>query len=64
VSATGIAEMLSVTPMTAHRYASRPDFPEPFGYAAGARVWLRTDVEEWAKAHLPLRPGRPRKENA
>ena len=64
VSAAGIAEMLSVTPMTAHRYARRADFPEPFGHAGGGRVWLRVDVEKWATKTLPLRAGRPRKENA
>jgi predicted DNA-binding transcriptional regulator AlpA len=61
VSVTDIAEMLGVTRVTADRYARRPDFPEPLGHAAGGRVWLRAEVEEWARKTLPLRVGRPRK---
>jgi hypothetical protein len=40
----------------------RDDFPEPLGKIAAGRVWLRADVETWAKETLPLPTGRPRKE--
>jgi prophage regulatory protein len=58
-----IAAMLGVTGRTAHNYSLRLGFPEPYGRTAGGRVWLRADVEAWAKEALPLRIGRPRKES-
>lgn len=57
-----VAEMLGVTRRTAHRYVDRDDFPAPIGRLAVGRVWLRADVERWAKETLPLPTGRPRKE--
>lgn len=57
-----VAEILGVTRRTAHRYVDRDDFPEPLGQIAAGRVWLRADVEVWAKEMLPLQTGRPRKE--
>jgi predicted DNA-binding transcriptional regulator AlpA len=63
VSASGIAGLLKVSLMTAHRYSQRQDFPEPLGFAAGSRVWLKADVDAWGKAHLPLPPGRPPKKD-
>lgn len=59
VSAAGIAAMLRVAVITAHRYSNRPDFPEPLGQVSTGRVWLRRDVEAWAKETLPLSAGRP-----
>ena len=56
-----IAELLEVSRPTAARYVERHDFPAPLGELARGRVWLRADVEAWAKANLPLKPGRPRK---
>lgn len=56
-----IAEMLGVARRTVQRYLERPDFPEPVERLATGRVWLRADVQVWAKTHLPLRPGRPPK---
>jgi predicted DNA-binding transcriptional regulator AlpA len=58
-----IAAMLGVTTRTVQRYMEREDFPEPLGRLAGGRVWLRADIERWAKQVLPLPPGRPRKES-
>jgi predicted DNA-binding transcriptional regulator AlpA len=59
-----IAEMLGVTKQTALKYMRRADFPEPLGQVAAAgSVWLRRDVERWAKQTLPLPTGRPRKED-
>jgi predicted DNA-binding transcriptional regulator AlpA len=56
-----IAQLLGVPKRTAARYVDREDFPEPFDTLATGRVWLRADVDTWAKSYLPLRPGRPRK---
>jgi predicted DNA-binding transcriptional regulator AlpA len=63
VGITEIAETLGVAKVTAKRYASRADFPEPVGRLGGRiRVWRRRDVLKWAERTLPLpRPGRPRK---
>jgi predicted DNA-binding transcriptional regulator AlpA len=59
-----IIEMLSVSKATAFKYTRRQDFPEPLGHiSAAGPVWLRRDVERWAKETLPLPQGRPRKEN-
>jgi predicted DNA-binding transcriptional regulator AlpA len=57
-----VAEILGVTRRTAHRYVDRDDFPKPIGRLAAGRVWMRAEVETWAKATLPLPEGRPRKE--
>lgn len=54
-----VAEMLGVTKRTATRYVDREDFPQPLGRISTGRVWLRRDVEAWAKRTLPLRTGRP-----
>ena len=57
-----IARLLNVTTRTVQNYVARDDFPEPIGRIAAGRVWLRADVERWAKETLPLPTGRPRKE--
>jgi prophage regulatory protein len=57
-----IATMLRVTKNTAMKYASRHDFPAPLDRLASGPVWRRNDVEAWAKEHLPLPTGRPRKQ--
>jgi hypothetical protein len=57
-----IARLLDVTVRTAQNYVARDDFPEPIGRIAAGRVWLKADVERWAKETLPLPTGRPRKE--
>jgi prophage regulatory protein len=61
-SLSEIAQLLGVPKRTAARYVDRPDFPEPIDVLAVGRVWRRADVTRWGKKHLPLRPGRPRKE--
>ena len=63
----GLAEimaLLGVTKRTALKYVNRPEFPEPLDRLATGRVWLRADVQAWAKANLPLKPGRPPKASA
>lgn len=56
-----VAEVCRVPKRTAIRYTQRPDFPEPLDRLAAGPVWLRADVEEWARRMLPLPTGRPRK---
>lgn len=55
--------MLGVTRRTVERYIARADFPEPLGEISAGRVWLRRDVQKWAKETLPLRTGRPPKKS-
>lgn len=54
-----LAERLGVSAPTMHRYVNRPDFPEPSGEIAGARVWRLGDVLAWHR-DADLSPGRPR----
>jgi predicted DNA-binding transcriptional regulator AlpA len=64
VGLSEIIEMLGVAKATAFKYTRRADFPEPLGHiTAAGPVWLRRDVERWAKETLPLQTGRPRKES-
>jgi hypothetical protein len=58
-----ISRLLKVTMRTTQKYVDRDDFPEPIGRIAAGRVWLRADVETWAKEMLPLPTGRPPKED-
>jgi prophage regulatory protein len=54
-----IAALLGVPKRTAARYSERDDFPAPVDVLSVGRIWRRSDVEQWAKTHLPLRAGRP-----
>ena len=54
-----LVELLDVSKRTAQKYAAKPDFPEPVDRLASGPVWRRAEVEAWAKANLPLKPGRP-----
>jgi predicted DNA-binding transcriptional regulator AlpA len=58
LSAGEIAALFGVTRNTVHRYTRRDDFPEPLAVTAAGRVWLRRDVEQWGREHLPLPEGR------
>ena len=58
---TEIAALLDKSPRTVRNYVRRPDFPAPVEELATGRVWRRADIEKWARAHLPLRTGRPPK---
>jgi len=57
-----IVQLLGVTKRTALKYVSRADFPQPLARLSTGRVWRRAEVETWAKSHLPLPSGRPRKD--
>jgi len=62
VGVSEIAEFYGVPKRTAARYVDRDDFPEPLARLASGRVWARAAAEAWKRDHLPLPPGRPRKE--
>ena len=59
---TEIAEMLGVNRRTAARYVERVDFPAPVGTLSRGRVWIRSEVDAWGREHLPLPPGRPKRD--
>ncbi len=46
-----IAAMLGVSRQRVQQLARSGDFPEPYDVLAGGRVWLRSDVEAWARTH-------------
>ena len=55
-----IAVMLGVSRQRVQQLTGRGDFPEPYDVLLGGRVWLRSDVEAWARAHGRLiGEGRP-----
>jgi predicted DNA-binding transcriptional regulator AlpA len=62
VGLSEIAETFDRTKRTALRYTKRADFPQPVERLASGPVWHRAEVEEWAKSHLPLTSGRPRRD--
>lgn len=62
LSVSDIGRLYGVSTITAHRYTLRPGFPEPLAETTGGRVWLRADVERWGRENLPLRTGRPPKQ--
>jgi predicted DNA-binding transcriptional regulator AlpA len=56
-----IVQMLGVAQRTAARYVKRSDFPPPYVRLAAGPIWLRRDVEKWARSRLPLPEGRPKR---
>ncbi len=49
------ADMLGVKKSNFVRdHASNPKFPKPVADLACGRIWLRSDVEHYAKCHLVL----------
>lgn len=42
-----VAALFDLSVSTAIRYAASPDFPEPFYFSAGRKVWLLSEVLEW-----------------
>ena len=49
VAAYEIAAMFGVSRQRVSQLTARPDFPEPFDVLQTGRVWLREDVEKWAR---------------
>jgi len=57
-----IAERYGIQKNSAWRWTKREDFPEPVMHVSGRiPVWKATDIERWARKHLPLRQGRPKR---
>jgi predicted DNA-binding transcriptional regulator AlpA len=48
-----VAEVLQVTRRHAIRLTSEPGFPEPIARLRATPVWMRSDVERWAKNRKP-----------
>lgn len=42
-----IAILFDLSESTANRYSAYPDFPEPFYFSAGKKVWLLSEVVDW-----------------
>jgi predicted DNA-binding transcriptional regulator AlpA len=42
-----IAAEFGLSISTAVRYSSNPDFPEPFYFGPGKKVWLAEEVLSW-----------------
>jgi predicted DNA-binding transcriptional regulator AlpA len=49
VGVAEIAEMLGVTRQRVHQLMQLEGFPEPTAELSAGRIWLRTDVEKWAR---------------
>jgi prophage regulatory protein len=51
VGVTEVRELLDVSRQRVHQIIrDNPSFPEPVAELAAGRIWLRKDVEAWAKA--------------
>lgn len=46
---TEIAELLGVTRQRVHQLRQLEDFPRPTATIAAGAIWLREDVEQWAR---------------
>lgn len=49
VGAAEIAVMLGVSRQRVHQLAASDNFPEPVANLTAGTIWLREDVEEWAR---------------
>jgi predicted DNA-binding transcriptional regulator AlpA len=50
VGVTEVREILGVSRQRVHQLIrDREDFPEPVAELASGRVWLRKDIEMWAR---------------
>jgi hypothetical protein len=63
-SLSEVAAILGVPKRTAARYVDRPDFPAPADELEVGRIWRIADVEKWGRKTLPLRTGRPPKDES
>ncbi len=52
---TEIAELLGVSTQRVSQLAGGPTFPKPVAELAAGKIWLREDVERWAREHRPPR---------
>lgn len=46
---TEIAQLLGVTRQRVHQLRQLDDFPEPTATLAAGAIWLRADIEAWAR---------------
>jgi predicted DNA-binding transcriptional regulator AlpA len=55
VGQADIARMLGWTSAKVGRYAAMGTFPKPIAHPSSGRLWLRQDIEKWAKerGYLP-----------
>lgn len=49
MGAAEIGDMLGVSRQRVQQLINRPDFPEPYDTLAMGKVWLREDIERWAR---------------
>jgi prophage regulatory protein len=49
VGLTEIATMLGVSRQYTDRLVRHPDFPAPEAVITAGRIWLRSEVEQWAQ---------------
>lgn len=50
VGVTEVKEMLGVSRQRVHQLVrDHEDFPEPIAELASGRIWLRRDIEQWAR---------------
>lgn len=50
MGAREIGDLLGVSRQRVQQLISRPDFPEPYDTLSMGKVWLREDIEKWARA--------------
>lgn len=58
ISMVEAAEIIGVSRQRVGQLADRPTFPAPIGRTQAGRVWLRSDVQEFARRRNPV-IGRP-----
>lgn len=46
---TEVAELLGVTRQRAHQLSKASGFPEPTARLSAGLIWLRKDIEKWAR---------------
>jgi predicted DNA-binding transcriptional regulator AlpA len=47
---TEVAELLGVSRQRADQLSRSEEFPAPVGEIAAGRIWLRSEVEAWARS--------------
>lgn len=50
VGTTEIGALLSVSRQRADQLSKSDEFPEPVATISAGRIWLRADVETWARS--------------
>ena len=61
VGSAEIEDMLGVSRQRVQQLIAQPDFPKPVARLKMGKVWRRSDVEKWARAHgrLDSEPEQP-----